>query len=108
MHAWEITGYNSATPTATATAQNTDNTSFSKVISLSTQYNGCTIGSGVTEDTSPAGSVTVSNSDSLQQIDLESATNHFLLERSKEQHQEPQTIIVTKTVLPNSFQQDQL
>ena len=41
------------------------------------EFNGITIGSGVTEDTSPTGSVTVSNSDSLQQIDLESATNHF-------------------------------
>ena len=77
LHAWEITGYNSATPHSTATAQNTDNTSFSKTISLSTKFNGCTIGSGVTEDTNPAGSVTVSNSDSLQQIDLESATNHY-------------------------------
>lgn len=77
LHAWEITDYNSATPYSTATAQNTDASSFSKTISLSTQYNGCTIGSGVTEDTNPTGSVTVSNSDSLQQIDLESATNHF-------------------------------
>lgn len=77
LHAWEITGYQSATPHSTATAQNTNNTSFSKTISLSTQYNGCSIGTGVTEDTNPTGSVTVSNSDSLQQIDLESATNHF-------------------------------
>lgn len=77
LHAWEITGYNSATPHSTATAQNTDASSFSKTISLSTRYNGCTIGSGLTEDTNPTGSVTVSNSDSLQQIDLESATNHF-------------------------------
>lgn len=76
-HVWEITGYNSSTPTATATAQNTNTSSYSKTISLSTQYNGITIGSGVTEDTNPTGSVTVSNSDSLQQIDLESATNHF-------------------------------
>jgi hypothetical protein len=77
LHAWEITGYNSATPHSTATAQNTNTSSFSKTISLSTKYNGCTIGSGVTEDTNPVGSVTVSNSDSLQQIDLESATNHY-------------------------------
>ena len=77
LHAWEITGYNSATPHSTATAQNTDASSYSKIISLSTKYNGCTIGTGVCEDTSPAGSVTVSNSDSLQQIDLESATNHY-------------------------------
>ncbi len=77
LHVWEITNYNSSTPFSTNTAQNTDNTSYSKTISLSTQYNGCTIGSGITEDTSPAASVTVSNSDSIQQIDLESATNHF-------------------------------
>ena len=77
LHAWEITGFNSATPYSTATAQNTNASSFSKTISVSTKYNGCTIGTGVTEDTNPAGSVTVSNSDSLQQIDLESATNHF-------------------------------
>ncbi len=77
LHAWEITGFNSATPYSTATAQNTDASSFSKTISLSTKYNGCTIGVGVTEDTNPTGSVTVSNSDSLQQIDLESATNHY-------------------------------
>ena len=77
LHAWEITGFNSATPFSTATAQNTDASSFSKTISIATKYNGCTIGSGVTEDTNPTGSVTVSNSDSLQQIDLESATNHY-------------------------------
>tara|TARA_B100000131_G_scaffold131715_1_gene128373 strand:+ start:1292 stop:2110 length:819 start_codon:yes stop_codon:yes gene_type:complete len=76
-HIWEITGYNSSTPTATATAQNTDASSYSKTISISTQYNGITIGSGICEDTIPTGSVTVSNSDSLQQIDLESATNHY-------------------------------
>ena len=74
---WEITGYNSSTPTATATAQNTNTSSYSKTISISTQYNGITIGSGICEDTYPTGSVTVSNSDSLQQIDLESATNHY-------------------------------
>ena len=77
LHVWEITGYNSATPFSTATAQNTDASSFSKIISVSTKFNGCTIGTGVTEDTFPLNSVTVSNSDSLQQIDLESATNHY-------------------------------
>ena len=77
LHVWEITGYDSATPYSTATAQNNDSSSFSKTISLSTKYNGCTIGSGLTEDTNPTGSVTVSNSDSLQQRDLEGATNHF-------------------------------
>ena len=78
-HVWEITGFNSSTPTATATAQNTNSNSFSKTISLSTQYNGVTIGSGLSEDTIPAnnGGISVSNSDSLQQIDLESATNHY-------------------------------
>ena len=32
LHVWEITGYNSATPFSTATAQNTDASSFSKII----------------------------------------------------------------------------
>ncbi len=78
-HVWEITGYNSSTPTATAAVSqnNTANVGYSKTISLSTQYNGVTIGSGVTEDTIPANGVTVSNSDQLLQIDLESATNHY-------------------------------
>ena len=76
-HVFEITGYNSSTPTATATAQNTNPNSFSKTISIATQYNGVTIGSGLTEDTNPAGSVTVSNSDQIVQIDLESASNHY-------------------------------
>ncbi len=79
LHVWEITGYNSSTPVSTASVRNTDSNSFSKAISLSTQYNGVTIGSGITEDTIPAdnGGVTVSNSDSLQQRDLELATNHY-------------------------------
>lgn len=78
-HTWEITGYNSSTPVSTAAVQNTNSNSYSKVISLSTQYNGISIGSGVSEDTTPAnnGGMSVSNSDSLQQIDLESATNHY-------------------------------
>ncbi len=77
LYAWEITGYNSATPYSTATAQNTNASSFSATISISTKFNGCTIGAGLCEDTSPFNSVTVSNSDSLQQMDLESATNHY-------------------------------
>ena len=79
-YCWEITGYNSATPTATAAAENANNTSgYSKTISLSTQYNGITIGAGVTEDTIPANNnnVTVTNSDQLLQVDLELATNHY-------------------------------
>lgn len=75
-HVWEITGYNSSTPSSTGIAS-FQGSGYSKTVSLSTQYNGVTIGSGLTEDTNPAGSVTVSNSDSLQQIDLESATNHY-------------------------------
>jgi len=77
LHAYEITGYNSKTPYSTATAQNTNASSFSKTITVNTQYNGVTIGSGMTEDTSPTGSVTVSASDGLRQVDLEAATNHF-------------------------------
>jgi len=79
FHAWEITGYNSSTPTATAAVSqnNSVNVGYSRTISLSTQYNGVTIGSGLTEDTIPANGVTVSNSDQLLQVDLESATNHY-------------------------------
>ncbi len=78
-HTWEITGYNSSTPASTAAVQNTNPNSYSKVIGLTTQFNGITIGSGVSEDTVPAnqGGISVSNSDSLIQIDLESATNHY-------------------------------
>ena len=84
---YEITGYNSSTPTATAAVKSANNTSgYSKTISLATQYNGVTIGSGVCEDTTPAtgtvdpttgSGVTVSNSDQSLQQDLESATNHY-------------------------------
>ena len=77
-HTFEITGYNSSTPYATATAVNANNYSgFSKTISVATQYNGVTIGSGLCEDTIPVNGVTVSNADTLLQIDLESATNHY-------------------------------
>ena len=77
-YVWEITGYNSATPSATAAVENANNTSgYTKTISLSTQYNGVTIGAGVTEDTIPVNGVTVSNADQLLQVDLESATNHY-------------------------------
>ena len=75
-HVWEITGYNSSTPSSTAIAT-FQSSGYSETVSLSTQYNGVTIGSGLTEDTNPAGSVSVSNSDQLLQIDLESATNHY-------------------------------
>ena len=77
-HIWEITGYDSSTPTTavfSTTAANAGS-SFSETISVSTQFNGVTIGSGLTEDTITNG-VTVSNSDQLLQIDLESATNHY-------------------------------
>ncbi len=77
LYAWEITGYNSATPYSTGTVQNNSASSYEATLSLSTQYNGVTIGAGLTEDTSPADSVTVDNSDLLYQEDLESATNHF-------------------------------
>ena len=77
-HVWEITGYNSPNPTATATAVNANNFSgFSKTISVSTQFNGVTIGTGICEDTNPLNGVTVSNSDQLLQVDLELATNHY-------------------------------
>jgi len=81
-HIWEITGYNSSTPTATAafaTSAANYGTSYTESISVACQYNGVTIGAGTTEDTIPANNnnVTVSNSDQLLQIDLELATNHY-------------------------------
>jgi len=79
-YVWEITGYSSSTPYSTAATKSPNNTSgYSHTISLSTQYNGVTIGAGVTEDTIPANNnnVTVSNQDQLLQIDLELATNHY-------------------------------
>mgnify|MGYP001209789212 CR=1 FL=1 len=81
-HIWEITGYNSSTPTATAafaTSASNYGTSYSETISVATQYNGVTIGAGTTEDTIPANNnnVTVTNSDQLLQVDLELATNHY-------------------------------
>ena len=79
-YVWEITGYSSSTPYSTVATKSPNNTSgYSHTISLSTQYNGVTIGAGVCEDTIPAnqGNVTVSNSDQLLQIDLELATNHY-------------------------------
>ena len=84
---YEITGYNSSTPTATAAVKSANSTSgYSKTISVACQYNGVTIGGGVCEDTTPAtgstdpttgSGVTVSNSDQLLQMDLELATNHY-------------------------------
>jgi len=77
-YVWEITGYNSSTPSSTAAIKSANNSSgYTQAISLSTQYNGVTIGAGVCEDTIPVNGVTVSNSDQLLQIDLESATNHY-------------------------------
>lgn len=80
IYVWEITGYNSSTPSSTATTTTMNyGSSYSETVSLSTQYNGVTIGAGLTEDTIPANNnnVTVSNSDTLEQVDLESATNHY-------------------------------
>tara|TARA_B100001057_G_C22821084_1_gene939454 strand:+ start:1017 stop:1832 length:816 start_codon:yes stop_codon:yes gene_type:complete len=82
IYVWEITGYNSSTPSSTDTASTTTanyGNSYSETVSLSTQYNGVTIGAGLCEDTITNG-VTVSNSDSLVQVDLESATNHYTWE----------------------------
>jgi hypothetical protein len=79
IYVWEITGYNSSTPSSTDTeSTSTANygNSYSETVSLSTQYNGVTIGAGLCEDTITNG-VTVSNSDQIEQIDLESATNHY-------------------------------
>lgn len=69
---YEITGYNSSTPYTTDTAINTeiDNTT---TITVDSNYNGITIGVGMSEDGS---TTTVSNADEVQQVHLESATAH--------------------------------
>ena len=72
---FEITDYNSATPYTTDTAQQT-NVDHSASITVSSQYNGLTIGSVITEDTIPVNSVTVTNADATPQVTLESASSH--------------------------------
>lgn len=77
-HVWEITGYTSSTPSSTGVAGSSYTYSgVTQTISLATQYNGVTIGSGYCLATNPVNGVTVSNADQLLQIDLESATNHY-------------------------------
>ena len=75
LYVYEITGYNSSTPYATATAQQT-NLDFAADITVSSQYNGLTIGSAITEDCLTQTGVTVSNADSIEQIHMESASAH--------------------------------
>ena len=72
---YEITGYNSATPYTTDTAQQT-NVDHSASITVASQYNGLTVGSVITEDTIPVNSVTVSNADATPQLTLELASSH--------------------------------
>ena len=76
LYCYEITGYNSSTPYATATAQQT-NVDYSASISVSSQFNGMTIGSGITEDSFSQTGITVTNADSIEQIHMESASAHF-------------------------------
>ena len=75
LYVYEITGYNSSTPYATATAQNTT-LGYSAGIIVANQYNGLTIGSAITEDSFSATGISVSNADSVEQIHLESASAH--------------------------------
>ena len=75
LYVYEITGYNSSTPYATATAQNTT-LGYSAGITVANQYNGLTIGSAITEDSFSATGISVSNADSVEQIHLESASAH--------------------------------
>lgn len=72
---YEITGYNSATPYATGTAQQT-NADYSASITINSQYNGLTIGSVISEDSFSATGITVTNADDIQQVHLESASSH--------------------------------
>lgn len=76
LDVYEITGYNSSTPYTTDTAKNTDldNTA---TITVAHQYNGVTIGCGMSEDGTGSNPTTVTFNDGLQQIHLESATAHF-------------------------------
>jgi len=76
LYVYEITGYNSSTPYATATAQNTTYPGYSAGITVNNQYNGLTIGSAITEDSYSATGISVSNADSVEQIHLESASAH--------------------------------
>lgn len=73
---YEITGYNSATPYTTDSAKNTD-LDNSATITVASNYNGVTIGCGMSEDGTSATATTVTNADAVQQIHLESATAHF-------------------------------
>jgi len=72
---YEITGYNSSTPYTTDTGQNTY-LGYAASATVSSQYNGMTIGSAITEDSYSQSGVTVSNADSVEQIHLESASAH--------------------------------
>jgi len=72
---YEITGYNSATPYTTDTAQQT-NLDLSASITVASQYNGLTIGSVICEDSLSATGITVTNADSIEQQHLESASAH--------------------------------
>ena len=72
---YEITGYNSATPYTTDTAQQT-NADYTADITVASQYNGLTIGSVICEDSFSATGITVTNADVIHQQHLESASAH--------------------------------
>ena len=72
---YEITGYNSATPYTTDTAQQT-NADYTADITVASQYNGLTIGSVICEDSFSATGITITNADDIQQQHLESASAH--------------------------------
>lgn len=72
---YEITGYTSATPYTTDTAQQT-NADLTADITVASQYNGLTIGSVISEDTIPVNNITITNADDIQQQHLEGASSH--------------------------------
>jgi hypothetical protein len=72
---YEITGYNSATPYTTDTAQQT-NADLTADITVASQYNGLTIGSVICEDSFSASGITITNADTIHQQHLESASAH--------------------------------
>jgi len=72
---YEITGYNSATPYTTDTAQQT-NLDYTAAVTVASQYNGLTIGSVISEDSPTQTGISITNADSIEQLHLELASSH--------------------------------
>ena len=72
---YEITGYNSKTPYTTDTQQQTG-FDLSETITVSSQYNGLTIGAVMSEDSASNTGISITNADAIEQVHLELATSH--------------------------------